>query len=216
MMKDVFKKRFIELEQKYSSILFREAAYDKWCEEGDWKRWATSVQSLIRAVYGERSPQYENFLTAFAACRGYERDVNALKGIFLSAKEDFEGGYVFDVDLRVSGEVFGDFLALAKQSLSEGHKDVAAVLASAALEDAMKRFAQVSGLDVDGRTMQSVVNALKGASLIEGAMKPLLDAMVTIRNKALHADWGNISDADVSSVIGYTERFLLTKFSHST
>jgi len=33
------------------------------------------------------------------------------------------------------------FVELAKIALSEGHKDVAAVLASAALEDALKRFA---------------------------------------------------------------------------
>lgn len=48
---------------------------------------------------------------------------------------------------------------------------------------------------------------------MEGAMKSMLDAMVSIRNKALHADWGNISDADVNSVIGYVEQFLLNKFS---
>lgn len=134
-------------------------------------------------------------------------------GFFLSAKDDFENGYLFDVELRVSGEVFGDFVALAKQSLSEGHKDVAAVLACAALEDALKRFAAVNGLIVDDKSMQEVVNALKGSGLVAGAQKTLLDAMPRIRNHALHAEWSKLSDPDVSGVIGFVEQFLLSKFS---
>jgi hypothetical protein len=54
-----------------------------------------------------------NFIRSFEKCRGYDHEVRPLQGIFLSAKEDFEGGYVFDVDLRVSGEVIGDFATLA-------------------------------------------------------------------------------------------------------
>ena len=140
-------------------------------------------------------------------------DVGALQALFLSAKDDFEGGYVFNVELRVSGEVFGDFVTLARKSLSEGQKDVAAVLACAALEDALKRYATINGLSTDDKTMQDVINALKGAGLVSGAQKSLLDAMPRVRNLALHAEWSKITDPDVSSVIGFVEQFLLTKFS---
>ena len=133
--------------------------------------------------------------------------------MFLAAKNDFDGGYVFNVDLRVSGEVFSDFVVLAKHALSEGHKDVAAVLASAALEDALKRFALVNDLSVEGQTMQEVINALKSKGLVAGAQKSLLDAMPKIRNYALHANWDKISETEVSSVIGFVEQFLLSKFS---
>lgn len=109
--------------------------------------------------------------------------------------------------------MFGDFVALAKQSLSEGHKDVAAVLACAALEDALKRFAASNGLKVDDKSMQEVVNSLKGAGLVSGAQKTLLDAMPRIRNLALHADWAKLTEPDVNSVLGFVEQFLLTKFS---
>lgn len=140
--------------------------------------------------------------------------VKRLQGLFKSAKEDFEGGYVFNVDLRVSGEVFGDFIVLAKQSLAEGHKDMAAVLASAALEDSLKRYATANGLNVDDGSMMAVINALKSKSLVSGAEKTLLNAMPKIRNYAMHADWEKISEPDVNSVIGFVEQFLLTKFNH--
>lgn len=182
--------------------------------DGQWQKWATSAQNLIRAVFGEQSPHYQNFVKAYEACRGSDSSVRTLNALFRSAKEDFEGGYVFDVELRVSGEVFGDFIALARKSLAEGHKDVAAVLACAALEDALKRFADANGLAVGDKTMQEVVNALKSSGLVAGAQKTLLDAMPRIRNFAMHADWDKIAEPDVSSVLGFVEQFLLSKFSH--
>lgn len=100
---------------------------------------------------------------------GLDEEVKRLQGIFRSAKEDFEGGYVFNVDLRISGEVFGDFIVLAKHSLDEGHKDVAAVLASAALEDSLKRYAIANGLNIEDGSMTEVINALKSKGLVSGA-----------------------------------------------
>jgi len=217
MLRDTFARRFNELETSFSSIHYLSyggGMVGSYVPDGQWEKWATSTQNLIRAVFGEASPHYQNFVTAYKACRGEDFSVRTLNALFLSAKEDFEGGYVFDVELRVSGEVFGDFTALARQSLTEGHKDVAAVLACAALEDALKRFADANGLNVENKTMQEVVNALKSSGLVAGAQKTLLDAMPRIRNLAMHADWDKLSEPDVSSVLGFVEQFLLSKFSH--
>ena len=204
MLNDKFFKRFEELQKESDSL-----------PAGRWQKWATSCQNLIKAVFGEESPHYVNFAEGLKKCRGYDYEIDALRGVFQSAKEDFEGGYVFNVDLRISGEVFGDFVVLAKQSLTEGHKDVAAVLASAALEDALKRYANAEGLNIDNQSMSEVINALKAKRLVSGAQKSLLDAMPRIRNFAMHADWGKISEPDVNSIIGFVEQFLLTKFSQN-
>jgi hypothetical protein len=215
MLNPLFTRRFEELAQAFAALPFHpndDGRSGTNVNSGDWMRWATSAQSLIRAVYGEDSPQYLNFVEGIKACNGYDYEVMVLRGVFLSAKDDFDGGYVFNVDLRVSGEVFGDFVTLAKQSLAEGYKDVAAVLACAALEDALKRYAVANGLSVDGKTMQEVVNSLKGSGLVAGAQKSLLDTMPKMRNAALHADWAKLSGPDVASVIGFVEQFLLTKF----
>lgn len=216
MLKDTFARRFTELEASYGSIPFKSYQQQEgsYVPDGQWQKWATSVQNLILAVFGETSPHYTNFVAVYAKCGGGDSSVRTLKALFLSAKEDFEGGYVFDVDLRVSGEVFGDFVALARKTLSEGNKDVAAVLACAALEDSLKRYAQINGLETNDKTMQEVVNSLKSERLVAGAQKSLLDAMPRIRNFAMHAEWEKISEPDVSSVIGFVEQFLLTKFSN--
>ena len=180
---------------------------------GQWQGWATSAENLIRAVYGESAPHYANFQAAYTNCRGRESEIKSLLSIFGSAKEDFEGGYVFNAEMRISGEIFGDLVALARQSLSEGQKDVAAVLACAALKHAVKSLAQSGGMATDGKTMAELVNALKSAGLITGAQKTLLDAMTRIRNMAMHAEWEKITEQDVGSVLGYVEQLLLSKFS---
>ncbi|MEF9926445.1 MAG: DUF4145 domain-containing protein [Massilia sp.] len=210
----MFHRRFGELEAKRVRTSWHKDPYgdDLIVKTGEWQGWATSALSLIRAVFGEASEQYESFSSALKNGSGSEHSVRTLHNLFISAKEDFEGGYVFNVELRVSGEVFGDFVGLARTALSEGHKDVAAVLACAALEDALKRYAIVNELNTDNKSMTDVVNALKSAGLIAGAQKALLDRMPTIRNYALHANWEKISEPDVGSVIGFVEQFLLTKF----
>src|SRR5579864_3904103 len=163
MLNDTFARRFLELESIFANMPYQTfpRANGRFVPNGHWRKWATSAQNLIRAVFGQASPIYLNFSDLYEKTSDSEDSVKALHAVFGAAKDDFEGGYVFNVELSVSGEVFGDFVALARQALAEGHKDVAAVLASAALEDALKRYAAANGLDVNEKTMPEVVNALK-------------------------------------------------------
>ena len=213
-MNEAFKQRFEELSGNHKKFAYEDGDRgSRFLPSGQWEGWATSAENLILAVYGGTAPHYANFRAAYTKCMGNEYEINRLLALFGSAKEDFEGGYVFNVEMRISGEIFGDFVALARKSLAEGQKDVAAVLACAALEDAIKRLAQSSGVATDGKTMAELVNALKSAGLVAGAQKSLLDAMPRIRNMAMHAEWDKLTEPDVSSVLGYVEQLLLSKFS---
>lgn len=213
MLKDAFQKRFNELDVEYGQIQWNtNSSHGVYAEPGFVQKWATSAQDLIRAVYGVESPHYKNFEKSFARGATYQSSVKTLYGVFQSAKEGFEGGYVFDIEKQVSGEVFGDFVAMAKRALDDGFKDVAGVLACAALEDSLKRYATANGLDVKGKTMNEVIGALKAKRLVEGPYKSILDTMPNLRNAALHAEWDKVTREGVGSVVGFTEQFLLTKF----
>lgn len=207
-------KRFAELEAQMNNLPRKRLGTDNYSyESADWQQWATSAMHLIRTVFSEGSPTYKNFEQAYDRCGGYDDQIAPLKGIFKAAKADFEGGYLFTVRASISGEIFGDFVGLAKAALKEDSKDVAAVLACAALEDALKRYAESEGLIVEDKVMQKVVNALKAKGLVTGAQKSLLDTMPKIRDYAMHANWEKISSQDVGSVIGFVEQFLLSHFS---
>jgi hypothetical protein len=207
-------KRFAEIDAQSKALRSTTSrngidAYDI----AQWQQWATSALNIIRAAFGDSSPHAQHFAAAYAKCSGWREHVDAMKGIFSAAKADYDGGYAFSLNSLISGEIYGDFVTLAKASLSEGHKDVAAVLACAALEDALKRYASLNGLVVSDSSMQAVVNALKSKGLVGGAQKTFLDAMPKIRDYAMHANWEKITPQDVGSVLGFTEQLLLSKFS---
>ena len=209
---DNINKRFAELESQTSALRRSRSDFGMCVDSGDFQRWSTNAQNLIKIAFGEKSPHYENFKTAYNLFHGYEYEFENVKGVFLAAKSDFEGGFGTTLEALVSGEIFGDFVGLAKEALSNDKKDVAAVLACAALEDALKRYAVGQGISVDGKEMTDIVNALKSKGLVGGAQKSLLETMPKIRNFAMNADWSKVTPQDVGSVIGYTEQFLLQNF----
>jgi hypothetical protein len=214
LLNEKFQRRFSELGEQSKRIAAKPASIGgDYYAAVDYFGWAVAAQNLILAVFGEASPHYTNFVSTLDKCKQSQRGVDALVVVFHSAKDAFENGYVFNVELAVSGELFGDFVATAKHALSEGHKDVAAVLACAALEDTLKRYALINGLTIEGNSMQDTVNALKSKGLVTGAQKTLLDSMPKIRDYAMHANWDKIDAPAVNSVIGYVEQFLLSKFS---
>ena len=206
-------KRFAELEQEMQALEVIKGDYGPHVEEVKWQKWASRVIAILDSTFGRNSRYSQNFEVAYKNCRGYASEIEPLKGIFLGAKDDVDAGYLHSVETLLSGEFFGDFLVMAKKSLEEGNKDVAAVLASAALEDVLKKYARSQDLDVDDKVMQDVVNALKSKGLVTGAQKSLLDTMPKIRDYAMHANWEKITPQDVGSLIGYIDQFLLAYFS---
>lgn len=206
-------RRLNELAEQSTKIRIERDDYIQTVNQQDWHEWATSVLSLFKGAFGPDSSHYQNFKKIYDGFDGMTWQKESAVGVFFAARADYGGGYMFNLRSMVSGEVFGDFVALARKSLDEGFKDVAVVLASAALEDALKRYAEREGLQISDKDMSEVVAALKAKGLVGGAQKQLLDSMPKIRNYAMHANWSKISDVDTASIIGFVEQFILSKFS---
>ena len=185
-----------------------------------------TVTNMFEKIYGPHSPQLKLLETIRDQVyegqtrnhNKYESDrmqvfTKRLYGCLRALKSDIEEGLIVNIRSEARGEVFGDFLVLAREALDADQKDVAAVLACAALEDALKRGASDRGLEVHDKDMSEVVNALKSAGVIRGPQGALLRGFVQIRNKTFHAQWTAINSADVSSIIAFTEKFLVKQFS---
>lgn len=209
------------IKQRFSELAEQAKKIPSYGHEGraskpeEFYAWASSALHVIKAVFGKESSHYTGLTTEISQIdRNYvdERKLGACIGIFLGAKSDIDGGHIYTVTSAITGELFGDMVALAKSALAEGNHTVACVLACAALEDALKRYATSCELDVEGKTMEQVVNALKSQGLVSGAQKALLSALPKVRNYAMHADWNNLTPQDAASVIGYVEHFLLEHF----
>ena len=209
------KARFAQLAADANQIPMRGDSSDRYSDGPEFHTWASSALSIVQAVFGKTSPHFDHLNAAINIAKGSyitERQLNGCRGAFLGAKNDVDGDFVFKLEAQFAGEVFGDFISAAKAALTENRHHVAAVLACAALEDALKRFAEMNEIDTSDKTMEDVINALKSKGLVGGAQKSLLAAMPKIRNSAMHAEWEKLTPEQAGSVIGFTEQFLLTNF----
>lgn len=138
--------------------------------------------------------------------------LQAILGILHNLKSEIALGLVTSIYKQASSEVITDFLMLAKEAKQDGLLNVSAVLACAALEDGLKKIAELNGLKVAGNGMMQSLNSLKSNGLIKKDQYQILQSYVHLRNKAFHADWDSIDDADVGGIIGFTEIFISKHF----
>jgi hypothetical protein len=175
--------------------------------------------SLYEAVYGPKSVQVDALQATQKPMAGYSPlyqgylSTLKIKGALQNLQQEIALGLVGTLATQTAGEIFGDFLAAAKSARAEGHTSVAAVLAVAALEDGLKRVAATQGINTENKSIDAVINSLKAASFFKGAQSSIVGSYVKLRNLAMHAEWDKIQDADVGSLIGFLESFLLENFS---
>lgn len=180
-----------------------------------------STLNMLSNLFGAKSPQVKSLIDQrkqivskkYSTEYELRETCHMVYGILASVKNDIEAGLIASIVLQASGAVIGDFIAIAKHELSGGNKDVAAVLASAALEDSLKRKADELGIKTENKELSAVINALKSQGFFSGAEAPIVSSYVKLRNSAMHADWAKIQGADVSSLIGFLEPFLVKNFS---
>jgi len=116
---ELITQRFNELERKMNEI--KVASNPNYgtpdVRIGPWQEWATSVLDLLERAFGVNSVHARNFRLVYNQFTGDKNDLDSAKGIFIAAKSDFEGGYIFGLEKTLSGEILGDFVMLAKTTL---------------------------------------------------------------------------------------------------
>ena len=140
------------------------------------------VEKVRGQIYdGKRSERADAFFNA-------RLFVQNLHGYLRELKVAIRDGLIVNIQNEARGEVLGDFIVLGREALNAEQKDVAAVLACAALEDVLKRCASDRGLEVEDKDMSDVVNALKSEGVIRGPQGRVLSGYVQIRNKTFQ-EW---------------------------
>lgn len=176
--------------------------------------------TILEKLYGTNSEKLKAYIQMYQVyLKDPHRNSMVVKnkirydtlGILKSIKSEVEAGLVGNLELQAQGGIFGDFITLARESFDE-NKDVAAVLVSAALEDALKRFALQNDLDVADANMEQVINALKSKGLLKDPQASIAKGHKELRKKAFHANWDKIEKPSVNSAIGFTETFILENF----
>lgn len=80
--------------------------------------WVTNVQNLLARTFGQESLHYRTFVRLANRFTSDEREFASCRAVFLAAREDYEGGYLFNVRAAAKAEVLADLLAQAKALLA--------------------------------------------------------------------------------------------------
>lgn len=168
--------------------------------------WGTSVLSLFRQAFGDSSVHTQNFQSSFTNFSGYLSSFETMHAIFLAAKEDYEGGYIFNLRGLVKAEVLSDALEQADELLKSGYKDPACVLIGVSLEIAVKHLAVAN--NVPHAKLDKMNADLGKTGAYNMAKQKQITAWADIRNKAAHGDWSAYSEQDVRDMHAGVQRFI--------
>jgi len=182
-------------------------------------RWRTSVESLLFQVFGTLHPTYIRFAEdARKPSRGnLNLDFMYFRSLFLSAKDDFEGGYLFNLRNLVHADVFANELEQAEYFLNEGYKVPAAVVAGTVLESTLRELCASHGVVILDNNQQDVTRTAKldrmnseltKANVYNGTRQKQITAWAAIRNNAAHGKPDDFEDAQVRDMISGINDFV--------
>jgi hypothetical protein len=180
--------------------------------------------TILALIYGSESPQLDQFRDRLKKGHGrWDNEVaqwgyrvgQEIEHVLPSALADFDSGITGSVRVQAKGEVLGDFLALAREALSNGGlaEKVAAVLVAAAMEETLKQIGEKNGVDVYNRDMRGVIQKLKDAGVLSGAQPGVATGYVKFRDNAFHGQFDAIERGTTESAAMFVEGLLTTRFS---
>jgi hypothetical protein len=215
MKKDrLIERRFSELEEKAAEILenkqlnFQARDGTKYfnVDSASVHGWATSVLNLLQRVFEEESAHYRNFHCRYDEFRGHESAFKKCMAIFQAAKEDYEGGYLFNVRALAKADALVDVLEQAEVLKNANYVDIACIMAGIALEIAVKEICAREG--VAPGQFNYMNEQLRQAGLYNQAMWEQLKTWYTRRNEAAHGNLGQSTHQDADDMIKGVRRFM--------
>ena len=168
--------------------------------------WATNVSSLLKRTLGEESVHLKQFSAMFQAFREWESEFDNCVAVFRAAKDDYEGGYLFNVATLVKAEVLADAIDQARELLEKGYKDPAAVLGRVSLEVSLKDLCTRHG--VHHAKLDKMNADLYKSGIYNLAKQKQITAWADLGNKAAHGDWSEYTQPDIDDMIDGVDRFI--------
>lgn len=122
-------------------------------------------------------------------------------GLLQSACDEWQKGMLRQVEYVVAAATFDDFLDHAAVYHKANKKIEGAVLASAVLEDTIKKICTKQGITTAGQSMEQLIDALVKADVLTQVKAKRLKSNAGVRNHAVHAEWDDFDIKDVGDLI---------------
>ncbi len=215
-MSDVYTRRFAELAAQLDALLAsKKQEYDELLGRSNMEidsnallEWKVKARSLLSHACGAESEHLKAFSknedTSFYGTN--LGTLEALRAVFLAAREDYEGGYLKSLRGLVQAEVFGSELDQARALRESGYTAAAAVVAGVVLETSLRSLCVAAAVP-EGKLEKMNADLVK-AGAYNVLVQKRVTALAAIRNSAAHGKTGEFTDGDVASMIEEVERFV--------
>lgn len=176
----------------------------------------TSARAAIDRIAGRTSAYARHSEEIMARKQVNQYKMIEILGVIESLRADLEAGYIQSITELIHGELFGDFLEMARHLLDEGYKDPAAVVAGAALESQLRQLCAKSGIVTEvvssSGSHPKKADAMN-AELANGSVYSKLDqknvtAWLDLRNRAAHGKFSEYSKEQVSLMVMGIQDFI--------
>ena len=137
-------------------------------------------------------------------------------GVVAALQADLRSGYMASFQEIVHGELFADFLEMAKYLQSEGFKDAAAVIAGGTIEAQLRQLCIKNGIAVEIETPKGSepkkadkMNAdLAKENVYSKLDQKNITAWLDLRNKAAHGHYSEYTKEQVELLIAGIRDFI--------
>lgn len=165
--------------------------------------WLNSVANLVRQLAPANSPLVEecNRLTIEGIKNIHHTYVLKMAGVLDSLEQEWKWGLLSNVEYIYVAETFDQFLDIAADYHKAKKKIESAVLASAVLEDTIKRICKKNDVEYQGKTLDPLIDDLVKHNVLTPVKAKRAKSYSGVRNHSLHADWDKFEIEDVGSMI---------------
>lgn len=174
--------------------------------------WMTSAANVIQQVAPSGSffrDELNRLTTIDDMKRGIPITViKKVLGLLQSIQLEEKAGLLSRLEDQVVATAFDEFLDHAAEYHRSGKVREAAVLASAVLEDTIKRIGAKNDVKTDGVSLEPLIDELSKRNIFTQVKAKRLKSYSAIRNHALHAEWEKLDLRDVGSQISGVRELL--------
>lgn len=220
-MKEKFDTRFEELlsegQRLMSSLLGGSQRPDSYVPEyriAEYQRWLNSALNLIKLIDSSNGTFLKEsdrvMEDKYLEVGIPSQVVRKIFGILQSAQDEWHRGFLRKIEHIIIAEAFDDFLDHAIFYHKGNKKIESSVLASAVLEDTVKRIARKNGIESKGKTLEPLIDELIKSSVFTPVKGKRIKGFSGVRNHALHAEWDGFDIRDVGELISGVRELLDT------
>jgi len=168
-----------------------------------YREWITNVLNLVQRTFGESSIHFRDLAERYKHFADWQSNFEEALSVFKAAKEDYEGGYLFNVRTLAKAEVLSDALTQARDLLHAGYKDPACILARVSLEASLKDLCDRNGVP-HGKLDKMNADLCK-LGVYNMAKQKQITAWAEIGNKGAHGQWGEYTEQDATAMVSGVE-----------